>query len=172
MIVPGSGHDRVAIGPRSWVDRDLDPSLNTVLWSWKWFHDKRSTIAVRSNRDHGESSTLSDEASAVWTIAIPRSSAPRSWGGSTASRPIGEKIAMKIATVRWINVGWSRDQIAMAIRRTWCLHVSSGKPLDHVSLMPFLQHMLWWRSRGQRSLRSTPLRGSPTALMRPRVLHK
>ena len=36
-------------------------------------------------------------------------------------------------------VRWSRDQSAMAIRRIWCLHVSSGKPLDHFTYAQFLR---------------------------------
>ena len=37
-----------------------------------------------------------------------------------------------------LAVGWSRDQTAMAIRRIWCLHVSSGKPPDHFTYAQFL----------------------------------
>ena len=92
-----SGHDRLAIGPRSWTFL-LPSSIGTVRRvleeSWHWFHDERATIAARSHRDHGSiaprswisSTNLPNRpiASGEWTIAIARSSSPRSWGVSTA----------------------------------------------------------------------------------------
>ena len=54
------GYDQPVIGPRSPGYRAsiLDISLAILNWnlaprSWRWFHDGRAMIAVRSNRDRG-----------------------------------------------------------------------------------------------------------------------
>ena len=94
-------HDQATIGPRSW--NFLLPHSVGIMRrvSWHWFHDERATIAARLRRNHGSigprswsSSTNLPRRSMELQVSgrsrFTQSSMPRSWGGSTASRLIGE----------------------------------------------------------------------------------
>ena len=90
-IGPRSRHNRAAIGPRSWSA----PFVDRLLIDWIRLPNKRSAFAARSRLDWTaiESSStcclrrpmmlpLDERSRLIW------SSAPRSWGESTASRPM------------------------------------------------------------------------------------
>ena len=60
-IGPRSGHDRAAIGPRSWSRSFVDRRA----LEWRWFHHVSSPIAARSRRDRGSIEPLSWSSSTI-----------------------------------------------------------------------------------------------------------
>ena len=100
-IASRSSHDRATIGPRSWVDHDLDSQMNAVWWSWHWFRDEGATISAWSHRDRGSvgprswisSTSLPSHSMEIvtwWRSDVPESSTPLQWRSSDGDPPPDE----------------------------------------------------------------------------------
>ena len=181
-IVTRSRHDRATIGRRSWywwvVDSRPIP--------WKRFHAEISTIPARSCRHRGSIGPRSWSSSTClrsclialvgWTFAIPWFTAPRSWGETIASRLIGEKIAIKITTVRWRWRSRSsrlsdHDRTASTKRWILTLLVTPRGELGAVwcSLLKLqIKHVRWWMIAWTRVHAIDGFRWDPTPTVWPR----